>query len=104
LNSDFNGNVSRTRAPWRKSIEPTRKKPICGAIERFFLQDFSTCSTEAPSQSQDIAYEQAARALILQAQPMFGMTATPLAETIGAIMLAQTCVAVLIRMRRAAME
>jgi hypothetical protein len=34
--------ITRINAQWRKSIEPTRKKPICGAIEGFFFQDFST--------------------------------------------------------------
>jgi hypothetical protein len=39
-----------------KSIEPMRKALICGAIEGLFFQDFSTGSTVAPSQSQDIAF------------------------------------------------
>jgi hypothetical protein len=37
LNFDFNGDISRTIAPWRKSIEPTEKALICGAMKDFFL-------------------------------------------------------------------
>jgi hypothetical protein len=36
------GDVTRISATWRKSIEPTRKALIRGAIEVFFFQDFST--------------------------------------------------------------